>query len=77
MKDCLDLSASHLTQTTKALFLDKQAQAAVDNFKRGLETRVQQNAAKEDHLVSIFNACFANENREISIDEFKSKYLQT
>ena len=47
----------------------------MDNFKRGLETRSKQSKAKEDHLVSIYDACFANQEVDISIDEFTTKYL--
>jgi len=52
---------SYLTSMTKALFKDGSAQNAVTFFVQGVEKMRDLKAKREDLLVSLFDAAYAEE----------------
>lgn len=50
-----DISACQLTQRTKAMFLDKGTQEAIDYFKEQINVREERSKARQALLVTLYD----------------------
>jgi len=71
-------NACQLTQKTKAVLLDKGAEAGFAYFKEEFEKQNEKAQRKQAFLVSLYNQIMPDENsEELTYETFKERYLKS
>ena len=74
-QDADELSPCQLTQMTKAIFLDQGSDKAINFFRDKMKQREANSTARKELFVSLYDQLDLGSSADLSLEEFKEKYL--